>query len=165
MSSKGEPLLCVQIQKVLYGLLCSTLLFYRNLVKDIDTYGLHIKPYDPSVANKMINNKQMIVIWNVDDLNASHVDIFEVIKFSGYLSNIYGGHSVHRGKINDYLGIDLDYSKQVKVKVYTIKNLDSVLQEPPEQLETNAATPAAGHLFTVHNEIETQCIPSSGLGT
>ena len=38
--SKGKPLPYVQIQKVLYGLLFRTLLFYRKLVKDIEAYGL-----------------------------------------------------------------------------------------------------------------------------
>ena len=81
MSSKGKPLLYTQIQKALYGLLRSALLFYRNMVKDIEGYGFQIKPYDPCVANKMINCKQMTVLWHVDDLKVSHVNSCEVNKF------------------------------------------------------------------------------------
>ena len=46
MSIKGKPLLYVEIQKPLYGLLRSTLLFNRKLVKDIASYGFQINPYD-----------------------------------------------------------------------------------------------------------------------
>ena len=49
MSSKGKLLLYVQIKKVVYGLLCSSILFYRNTEKYIESYGFHINPYDPFV--------------------------------------------------------------------------------------------------------------------
>ena len=110
-----------------YDLLLSALLFYRNFSKDLEAYGFQINPYDPCVANKMINEKQMTVVWNVDHLKVSHVDKFEVTKFAGYLSIIYGGLSVHRGGIHDYLVIDLDYIEQGTVKVSMIKFLDIVL--------------------------------------
>ena len=57
MRSKGEPLLYVQIQKTLGGLLCNALLFYRKLVKYIEAYGFQINPYDPYVENNVINYK------------------------------------------------------------------------------------------------------------
>ena len=81
-------------------LLSIALLFYRNLVKDIETYGFQINPYDPCVANKMINKKQMTVVWHMDDLKVSHVDSFEVTNFEGYMSSIYGGLTGHKGKVN-----------------------------------------------------------------
>ena len=56
----------------------------------------------------MINDKKMTVLWHMDDLKVSHVDSFEYTKFAVQLSSMYGGLSVHRGEINDYLGIDLD---------------------------------------------------------
>lgn len=34
--------------------------------------GFKAKPYNHSVANKMISNKQCIVTWYVDDVEASH---------------------------------------------------------------------------------------------
>ena len=66
MSSNGKPLLYVQIQKASYGLPCSAVLFYRNLVKDPEAYGLQIRPYDPCVAKKMRNSKHMKVVWHMD---------------------------------------------------------------------------------------------------
>ena len=62
MSSKGEPLLYVQMKNSLYVLLLSTLLLYRNLVKDLEAYGFQINPYDPCVANNTIKNKHMTLV-------------------------------------------------------------------------------------------------------
>ena len=61
------------------------------------------------MVNKLINKKQMKVVCHVDDLKLSHVDIFEITKFAGYMSSIYGGLIVYRGKVNAYLVIDIEY--------------------------------------------------------
>ena len=44
---KGTKELCVRIQKSLYGLLQSALLFYLKLVTDIKSYGFKMNTYDP----------------------------------------------------------------------------------------------------------------------
>ena len=67
----------------------------------------------------------------MDELKVSHVDSFEDSNFAGHLSSIYGGISVNRGEIHDYLVIDLNYCKQGTVKVSMIKYLESVLEEFP----------------------------------
>ena len=77
-------------------------------MKDLEAYGFQIKPYDPCVAKKMIKNKQMAVVWHVDDLKVSHVDSFEITKFVGYITSIYGGIKVHIGKVHAYLVMDLN---------------------------------------------------------
>jgi hypothetical protein len=53
---KGTPILYVKLQKALYGLLRASLLFYRKLRKELESYGFKINPYDPCVANKMIES-------------------------------------------------------------------------------------------------------------
>jgi hypothetical protein len=78
---KGTAILYVKMQKAMYGLLRSALLFYRKLVGELESAGFKLNPYDPCVANKMINGKQMTVCWHVDDLKVSHIDPSEVTKF------------------------------------------------------------------------------------
>ena len=109
ISSKDKPLLYVQIKKLLYGLLHSALLLHRNLVRGLDAYGFQINPYDPFVKKNMINDKQMTLVWNVEDLKFSHSDSSEVTKFAGYMSSIYGGLILQRWKVHDFLAIGLDY--------------------------------------------------------
>ena len=151
--SKGVPLMYAKMNKALYGLLRSALLFYRKLVGDLEAYGFKLNPHDLCVANAMINGKQMTVTWHVDDLKVSHMDPWEVTKFGNYLAGIYGEElTAHRGKVHDYLGMDFDYSETGKFKVSMIKYLDNVLTEFPEVLTGSAATPAADHLFKVRED-------------
>ena len=76
MISKGEPLLYVQIQKALYGLLRIALLLYRKLVKYLEACGLQTNSYNPFLANKMINDKHIMLVCCLDDLKLSHVNKF-----------------------------------------------------------------------------------------
>ena len=43
--------------------------------------GFEVNPYDPCVANKLINGSQMTVTWHMDDLKISHKDEKEVTEF------------------------------------------------------------------------------------
>jgi hypothetical protein len=86
----NKPVLYVKLQKALYGCLRSALLFYLKLLKDPEGYGFKLNPYDPCVANKMINGKQFNITWHVDDLKLSHVDVKEVDKTIEWLKRIYG---------------------------------------------------------------------------
>ena len=48
------------------------MLFYEKLATDLQEAGYQINPYDPCVANKIINRKQHTVSWHIDDLKFSH---------------------------------------------------------------------------------------------
>ena len=53
----------------------------------------------------------MTVTWHVDYLKLSHKDRLEVTKCLQIFDLIYGGlMTVYRGKVHDYLGMDLDFS-------------------------------------------------------
>jgi hypothetical protein len=66
--------------------------------------GFEINPYDPCVANKLVDEKQMTVRWHVDDLMISHVDKGEILKFVRCIKDIYGDNLIENvGKIHDYL--------------------------------------------------------------
>ncbi len=65
-------ILYVKLQKYLYGCLKRTLLFYKKLVSDLTSADFTVNPYDPCVANKRFNCKQMTVLWHVNNLKISH---------------------------------------------------------------------------------------------
>jgi hypothetical protein len=44
---KGKKISYVNLQKALYGLMRSSLLFYRKLPKELEEYGFAVNPYDP----------------------------------------------------------------------------------------------------------------------
>ena len=158
-NSKGKSQLNVKIHKALYGMLWSALLFYRKLVVDFEAYGFEINPYDPCVANMTIGGSQLTVVWHVDNLLVSHKDSFEITKLAVYLEDIYGGLLVKRGKVHDYLGMTLDFSKKRSLQVSMIPYLNNILQEFPEKLGDIATSPGADHLFKVRPKEEARILP------
>ncbi len=100
---KGEPLLYVTLQKRLYGCLQSALLFYLKLVADLEGHGFRLNPYDPCVANKMINGHQTTLTFHVDNTKISHRDSSEVTNMIDWFKAIYGENvRFFRGTTHDY---------------------------------------------------------------
>ena len=67
-----------------------------------------VNPYDPCVANKMVDGAQMNVCWHVDDLNISHRDEDMVTEFTVKMANIYRAKTtISRGRVHDYLGMGI----------------------------------------------------------
>ena len=66
IDGNGKKVLYVRLKKCLYGYIKSALLFYRKLWSDLASLGFKANPYDPCVANRMINGKQMTICWHVD---------------------------------------------------------------------------------------------------
>ena len=50
----------------------SALLFYLTLKSVLESNLFKINLYDPCMANKMMNGKQMTIVWHADDLKVSH---------------------------------------------------------------------------------------------
>ena len=67
----GKKVLYVRLQRALYGMLKSALLFYRKLCGDLKRMGFELNPYDPCVANKVVNGNQLTVCWHVDDVSVA----------------------------------------------------------------------------------------------
>jgi hypothetical protein len=63
----NQSVIYVHVTKVLYGLLVSAMLFYRKLSDDLIEQNFDINPYDPCVANKMQDGKQLTICWHIDD--------------------------------------------------------------------------------------------------
>ena len=74
-NKRGKTVLYVELLKTLYGTLRAALLFWKLLSKKLVEWGFEINPYDCCVANKMVNGKQCTILWHVDDLKISHVDL------------------------------------------------------------------------------------------
>ena len=58
-----------------------------------------------------------------------------------------------RGKVHDYLGMTIDYSKKGKVQVKMVDYVENMLKDLEEpEFQGEATTPAANHLFTVNED-------------
>jgi hypothetical protein len=157
---KGTTILYVKMQKAIYRLLRSALFFYRKLVEDLERNGFKLNPYDPCVANKTVNGKQMTVCWHVDDLKVPHIDPNEITKFGDWLSKTYGVIvAAHRGKVHDYLGMIFDFSKEGKVVVNMVEYIKNIIANFPVEIIATRTSPAADHLFTVCSETKAKPLP------
>ena len=150
---KGKKVLYVRLQKALYGMMKSALLFYRKLISELKGMGFEVNPYDPCVVNKMVNGSQMTVRWHVDDLMISHTSSEAISQFLRALKDIYGNNLAETtGNVHDYLGMVFDFSEREKVKINMTQYLSKVIADFPEEIIGKAATPAGDHLFKVRDE-------------
>ena len=150
VDSKGRPVLYVKISVALYGLLKSALLFYRKLLSDLVSRGFEVNPYDPCVANKMVEGSQMTVRWHVDDLMYSHKNGDAISAEIKFLRDEYGDLRVNRGKIHEYLGMRFDFSTPGKVAIDMADFEQQVLADFSEDLgDGYAEYPALDNHFQV----------------
>ena len=150
---KKEKVLYVHVKKAIYGMIQSSLMFYKKLRADLESEGFKINPYDPCIANKMVNGKQMTIAWLVDDLKVSHKHEKAVNEFIAWLESKYGSKTgrvkaVKRNR-HDYLGMILDFSKKGKVMVDMTGYVKKMLEEFPEILKDNVSTPACNKVFDI----------------
>ena len=115
-NAKGKSVLYVQLEKAVYGMMKSALFSYRKLVANLLSIGYTISPYDPCVANKVINDKQLTICWHIDNLFIGHVNPAVVTSFLDWLAARYNTHDIKlnvvRGPTHDYLGMNLDFSNK-----------------------------------------------------
>jgi hypothetical protein len=88
----------------------SALLFYRKLFKELKEMGFEINPYDPCMAKKLVDRKQMTVRWHIDNLMISHVNQVKILKFVKCIKDIHGDNLAENlGMTHNYLGMTFDY--------------------------------------------------------
>jgi hypothetical protein len=137
-------------KKALYGMMKSTLLFYRKLVAELHDMGFKINPYDPCIANKMVNGTQMTVRWHVDDLMISHTSQDNIMAFVKKIKDIYGENLAEKvGTVHDYLGMTFNYSFDYKERINMNQYISKVITEFLQEISGMCATPAADHLYKI----------------
>jgi hypothetical protein len=115
---KGTKQLLVQCQKALYGTMVASLLYYRKFTKSLTSVRFKINPYNPCVANKIVNGTQMTICFHVDDCKLSHHSSRANDNIIDWLRQEYesifedgsGKMTVSRGRVHKYLGMTLDYT-------------------------------------------------------
>jgi hypothetical protein len=171
VNAKGETVLYVKLLNALYGIMKAALLFYQRFIGDLATIGFKLNPYDPCVANKIVNGKQLTVVWHVDDLKISHQDHNVVTRMITWLKKTYerlfddgsGAMKICRGKLHEYLGMTLDYRVKGQVTIGMIPYIEEVVSlfAKYDDSTSVASTPAAEHIFKI-NEDSPKLSPEKG---
>jgi hypothetical protein len=102
----------------------SALLCYWKLVSELRAMGFELNPYDPCIANKMVEGEQLTVHWHVDNLMISHVKTDAIMTLVKAIKVIYGDNLAGNvGTKHNYLGMEFDYSSDGEVKINMCKYL------------------------------------------
>ena len=91
VQKKGQS---VQMLKALYGMMVSSLLYYKKFRKDTESIGFEVNPYDMCVANRIIKGKQHTITWHVDDVKSSHEDSKVNDEFLDWLKDKYANDNI-----------------------------------------------------------------------
>lgn len=136
--------------KALYGCVQSALLFYKHLRKTLEDFGFIANPYDTCVFTRDFNGKQCTICTHVDDLKISCVDANAVEAVIQELTRVYKKIAIHRERVLDYLGMELDYTTPGKVKISMTRSIEATLKEHDVNSKGNKVTsPASTNLFNV----------------
>ena len=71
---KGVKTLILRCHNTIYGTMVTSILHYKTFSRMIKHLGFKINPYDPCVANRMIDDNHHKICWHVDECKISHVD-------------------------------------------------------------------------------------------
>ena len=132
---KGNSELLVVCLNALYGTMVAALLFYEKFSNSLNSNGFVKNPNDPCVWNKIVNGKQLTIVFHVDDCKLSHVDSKVLDDTIEWLRRDYesvfedgsGRMKISRGLKHKYLGMDLDYSKRGQCKITMFGYVDEIL--------------------------------------
>lgn len=133
-------------------MLQSALWFYKQWRTNLEGNGFTVNPYDLCVANKMVNGKQLTVIWHVDDAKISHEDPAVVTEFVQWTDRLYGDDELGRvkavrGHRHDYLGMILNYEEPGVVSIDMDHYVSKMLEDYEYPIKERVTSPANHALF------------------
>ena len=147
---KGKPVLYLQLLKALYGCVQSGLLWYELFSTTLQDMGFKLNPYEPCIANNMIDGHQCTIGWYVDDTKISHKDPNTVTKVIEKIEEKFGKMQVSRGKKHNFLGIDIEFPGDKTVKISMVPYLKEAIEEFGETVEGTVGSSGAKNLFEVN---------------
>jgi len=119
----------LRLRTALYGIMQAALLWYETFSKCLRANGFKLNPYDPCIANKTVNGKQCKICWHVDDNKISHEDPKVVSEVIRVIHKRFGDTTVHRGRKNNFLGIDMklkdDGTVELGMDDYITESIDT----------------------------------------
>ena len=143
----------------------SALLFYHKVVADLCSMGFELNPYDPCVANKMMDGHQMTICWHVDNFFLAHKNLKTVFGILQWLQACCETPDkplkATCGALHHYLGMNIDFSTPGDVSFDMIPYLAEVLHDFPEKIMGVSSSLADNHLFKIRDPSKAHLLPES----
>ena len=103
---------------------------------------------DPCVVTKMVNGKQMPIIWHVDNYKISNVDEKELTQIIKWRKSTHGKYiQVPWGNNHGYLVMDLDLYITGDVRLNMVDYLRKLITDFLEEIMRIYPTLSGNHLF------------------
>ena len=148
-----KKVLYLQLIKALYGCIKSALLWYECFTKCLFDMGFTLNNHDQCVANKTIEGSQCTIVWYVDDNKISHASSKVVDDIIKKLEERFGKMTVKRGKEHVFVGMNITFIGDGKVRLTMRSYLEEAIQAFGEDVSIGAATPANRNLFAVSEDL------------
>ena len=132
---KGKNVLYVKLNKALYRCMKIALLWYQTFKGRLDKMGFTVNPYDPCVANKIIDGHQCTICWYVDDNKISLKDPKVVDKIISELEQEFGTMTVKRGQVHDFVGMRIELLNDGKVFITMDKYIKESIEAFGEEIK------------------------------
>jgi Reverse transcriptase (RNA-dependent DNA polymerase) len=131
------------LNKALHGTVQASLLFWMRLSTFfVEKHGFKHNPYDYCVVNNVIDKNQCMIV----NLKVSHVDDNMVSEILEPIKDEFAKDldvAMTCGKLHDYLGMQIDFSKKGKVALSMFDYIDGLLKECPEDLMKGVSSSGA----------------------
>ena len=144
--------LTVRLDKALYGCIESAKLWYDLISSKLLGLGFIQNPYDICVFNKEVKGVQVTITLYVDDLMITCVNGEVLDTTISEIQGLFNGSTVHKGKIQSYLGMVFDFESDGLVSIKMDGYIEDVINE--YAVCGTAPTPAGTDLFTVDIDSE-----------
>ena len=149
----GKRVIYVLVLRAIYGMLISGLLWYKKFRGELEAeQGFVFNPYDPCVANRIVEGLQHTIRFHVDDVMSSHLKAIVNKRFALWLNKKYGAIKEVEpitGKVHDYLGMTIDFSEEGIMKIDMRDYVERMLEEFPMEFKSSDVmpTPASDNLL------------------
>ena len=145
----GKKVLYLQLLKALYGCVRSALLWYELFSTTLQAMGFALNPYDPCIANKVIEGSQCTIAWYVDDNKISHAKESVVTDIITKIEQKFGKMTVTRGKQHVFLSMDICFKDNGTLTICMKGYIAEAIAEFGEDVTRSATTPAGRNIFDV----------------
>jgi hypothetical protein len=132
---QGRKQLLVECLNAIYSTMVASLLYYWKFTRSLKNQGYTIDPYDPCVWNKIMEKKQIMICFHVNDCKVLHKSaqvVDKAIKWQrrNYKSIFKDGSRamvVHQGDVHKYFSMTIDYSTNGVTRILMINYLKDIV--------------------------------------
>jgi len=147
---RDDGSMLVELDKALYGCIQSARLWYNMLKEKLENDGFVMNPGDWCVFNKGVGDKQITIMFHVDDLMMTARLEADLDKLEIMLKREFKDLKIQRGVVHEYLGRKCDFSIAGEVSVTMAGKIEKIIADA--EVTGTFVSPAAPYLFKIREK-------------